>query len=195
MEKETCREALGLPLGKKIVGYCGSLYRNRGVQVMFRAFEILGSRHTDIDFVLTGRRERGLLLPKTIRHLGYLPDHLIPLFLNSLDVLVIVNRLSDFGNFSYPVKLYEAMSCHIPVVATETGPARWILRNREQFLAVSEDPADLAAKIQTLLPLGRADFGTDSTWQHSSELFERALVSKTDRPDPIKPNPFPETRR
>ncbi len=33
MEKKTCREELGLPLGKKIVGYCGSLYRNRGVEV------------------------------------------------------------------------------------------------------------------------------------------------------------------
>jgi len=186
-EKKTCRNELGLPLGKKIVGYCGSLYRNRGVEVMFRAFKILGSQHTDIDFVLTGRREGGLCVPKTIRHLGYLPDHLIPLFLNSLDVLVIVNRLSDFGNFSYPVKLYEAMSCRTPVVATETGPARWILGNREQFLAAPEDPLDLAARTRALLSLGRADYGYASSWEHSSELFERALLSEIDGPDPMKP--------
>jgi len=190
MEKKTCREALGLPLGKKIVGYCGSLYRNRGVEVLFRAFAILGSRHTDIDFVLTGRREAGLGLPKKLRHLGYLPDHLIPLFLNSLDVLVIVNRPTDFGNFSYPVKLYEAMSCRIPVVVTDTGPARWILENREQFLAAPEDPWDLAAKARALLSLGRAEYSHASTWELSSELFERALLSRTGCPGPVKPNDF-----
>jgi glycosyltransferase involved in cell wall biosynthesis len=194
IEKKICRKELGLPLGKKIVGYCGSLYRNRGVEVMFRAFEILGSRRADVDFVLTGRREARLGLPRTLRHLGYLPDHLIPLFLNSLDVLVIVNRLSDFGNFSYPVKLYEAMSCRTPVAATATGPTRWILGNHEQFLAASEDPVDLADKTQALLPLGRADYGTASTWERSSELFERALLSKTDRPDPLKPSLSPETK-
>jgi glycosyltransferase involved in cell wall biosynthesis len=187
MEKKTCRKELDLPLEKKIVGYCGSLYRNRGVEVMFRAFEILGSRHADIDFVLTGRREAGLCVPKAIRHLGYLPDHMIPLFLNSLDVLVIVNRLSDFGNFSYPVKLYEAMSCHTPVVATKTGPISWILGNREQFLAAPEDPLDLAARTRALLSLGRADYGYASTWEYSSELFEKALLSGTGCSDEQKP--------
>jgi glycosyltransferase involved in cell wall biosynthesis len=183
MEKKTCRKELGLPLDKKIVGYCGSLYRNRGVEVMFRAFEILRSEHTDVDFVLTGRREKGLSLPKTVCHLGYLPDRLIPLFLNSLDVLVIANRLSDFGNFSYPVKLYEAMSCRVPVVATDTGPARWILGNREQFLAAPEDPLDLARRTRALLSLGRAAYGYANTWEHSSELFERALLMEGDCPD------------
>lgn len=182
MEKEICRKELGLSLGKKIVGYCGSLYRNRGVEVMFRAFEILGSRHTDIDFVLTGRRERGLSMPGAFRHLGYMPDRVIPLFLNTLDVLVIVNRPSDFGNFSYPVKLYEGMSCRIPVVATETIPIRWILGNQEQFLARPEDPSDLAAKIRTLLSLGRADYGEAGTWEQSCELFERAIRSEKDNP-------------
>jgi len=190
MERQTCRKELGLPFRKRIVGYCGSLYRNRGVEVMYQAFEILGSQHADVDFVLTGRRERGLGLPKNVRHLGYLPDRLIPLFLNSLDVLVIVNRLSDFGNFSYPVKIYEAMSCRIPVVATETGPTRWILGNREQFLAASEDPLDLAAKTHALFSLGRADYGQASTWEHSSELFESALQSEIDSSDPLKPDDF-----
>jgi glycosyltransferase involved in cell wall biosynthesis len=182
IERRTCRQELGLPQGRKIVGYCGSLYRNRGVEVMFRAFEILQSQDKDLEFVLTGRRERGLSVPGSFRHLGYLPDHLVPVFLNSLDVLVIVNRPSDFGSFSYPVKLYEGMSCRIPVVVTETGPARWILGNRKEFLARPEDPVDLARKTRALLSVGRAEYDRENTWEHSCQLFERALLSETGSP-------------
>ncbi len=124
-------------------------------------------------------------MPKKLRHLGYLPDHLIPLFLNSLDVLVIVNRLSDFGNFSYPVKLYEAMSCRIPVVVTETGPARWILGNQEQFLAAPEDPLDLAAKTRSaLVPWSSRVRSCRARGSSPAELFERALLSEDGRPGP-----------
>ncbi|MEJ2726542.1 MAG: glycosyltransferase family 4 protein [Deltaproteobacteria bacterium] len=187
MDRQTCRQELGLPLGKKIVGYCGSIFRNRGVEVMFEAFEILRSRYADLHFVLTGRRERGLSVPAAFQHLGYLPDHLIPLFLNSLDVQVVVNRVSGFGSFSYPVKLYEGMICRIPVVATETGPTKWILGNREQFLAASEDALDVAAKTRALLSLGRADYGSVGSWERSSELFERVLQSSAEKSRPGKP--------
>jgi glycosyltransferase involved in cell wall biosynthesis len=179
MDRTTCRQKLGLSLGKKIVGYCGSLYRNRGIEVMFQALEILRSQCRDLEIVFSGRREKGLSVPGGIRHLGYLPDHLIPIFLNTLDVVVIINRNSDFGNFSYPVKLYEAINCHIPVVATETGPIRWIIGNRQQFLAKPEDPSNLAAKIGMLLTLDRADYGDESTWDKSCEIFEGALTGKS----------------
>ena len=149
---------------------------------MFRAFEILKSQDKDLEFVLTGRRERGLSVPGSFRHLGYLPDHLVPVFLNSLDVLVIINRPSDFGSFSYPVKLYEGMSCRIPVVVTETEPTRWILGNRKEFLARPEDPVDFAKKIRALLSVGRAEYDRENTWEHSCQLFERALLSETGSP-------------
>jgi glycosyltransferase involved in cell wall biosynthesis len=196
MDRRTCRLKLGLPLDKKILGYCGSLFRNRGVEIMFKAFEILRSQDSDLNFVLTGRRERGLFLPAFFLHLGYLPDHLIPLFLNSLDVLIIVNRVSNFGNFSYPVKLYEGMSCRIPVVVTETGPTKWILGNREQFLAAAEDPSDLACRTRSILSLGRADYGDVGSWEHSSEIIERALQANVASPwsGRLKENSFLETK-
>jgi 2-polyprenyl-3-methyl-5-hydroxy-6-metoxy-1,4-benzoquinol methylase/glycosyltransferase involved in cell wall biosynthesis len=187
MDRRACRKELGLPVGKKIVGCAGSLFRNRGVERMFEAFEILRSQDADLHFVLTGRRERGLFVPGACQHFGYLPDHLVPKFVNSLDVLIVPNRVSAFGSFSYPVKLYEGMNCRIPVVATETGPTKWILGNRKQFLAASEDPLDLATKTRRLLPLGRVDYGYRSTWNTSSERFERALQSKSDSAELVKP--------
>ncbi len=175
LDKVECRQKLGLPFDKKIIGYCGSLYRNRGIDTMMEAFDILIHENPDVQIIASGRREKGVRLSDGFKHLGYLPDDLVPIFVNSLDVMLVMNRQSSFGNFSYPVKLYEAINCHIPVVATDTRGARWILRNREQFLANPEDPYDLASKMERLLSLGCFDYAEEDTWEKSAKLFEDAL--------------------
>lgn len=177
LDKVFCRRKLHLPLDKKIVGYCGSIYRNRGVEIMFRAFEQLHNDDPEIEMVLTGRKQKGVHIPAQVQWLGYLPDDQIPIFLNSVDVLLVVNRLSDFGKFSYPVKLYETMKCHIPVVATETEATNWILNNNRDFLSTPEDPTDLAQKIKRLLNLGRFDYGMQNSWVSSCRIFEQALFA------------------
>ena len=178
LDRRECRRKLGLPDDRKIIGYSGAVHSSRGIATLFRAYEELKSDHPLLELVLTGRKQKGLSIPSGVRWLGYLPDEDMPILLNSLDVLVVMNQLSDFGEFSYPVKLYEAMRCHVPAVATNPGPARWILENREGFLARPADPADLAAKIQYALTLGRTDYGHGNTWEHSCLVFEQALLSQ-----------------
>ena len=175
LDKVSCRRKLHLPLDKKIVGYCGSIYRNRGIKTIFQAFAELRCQDSNIELFLCGRKEKRVRLPEPVKWLGYLPDDQVPVFLNSVDVLLVVNKLSSFGNFSYPVKLYEAMQCQIPVVASDTPAANWILNNRREFLSIPEDPADLAQKIKPLLKLGRFDYGKQNSWNQSANLFEEAL--------------------
>ena len=175
LDKAACRKKLGLSLDGKLLGYCGSLYYSRDVETMFRAHERLSREVPGLEMVATGRWENSVRAPEKMRHLGYLPDELVPAFLNSVDVLLVANRLSDFGKFSYPVKLYEAMRCKIPVVATDTPGANWILGSREEFLARPGDPDDLASKTKKLLSLGRFDYGKQNTWEDSAMLFEEVL--------------------
>jgi glycosyltransferase involved in cell wall biosynthesis len=176
IEKEPCRHRLQLPLQKKIIGYCGAIHKNRGLDLIFPAFEGLTREDTSLELVLTGRKRKGLRLPRSSRWLGYLPDEEMPFLLNSLDVLLVPNRLSDFGRFSYPVKLYEAMSCQLPVVATDTRPAHWILKGRSQFLARPESEEDLVQKTRSALNIGRFDYGVQNTWEDSALAFEKALI-------------------
>ena len=180
-EREACRRDIGLPLDKKLVGYCGSLHRNRGVDNLFNAWNILHSNISDARMVISGRRQRGVRIPSGARHLGYLSDERVPDLLNAVDVLVIPNRLSSFGEYSCPVKLYEAMQCRIPVVATRTPTTEWILNGRSDFLANPEDPLDLAAKISGALRLGHFDYGPINTWDESARNFEKALLEKMDQ--------------
>ena len=177
LDRAPSRRSLRLPPDKKLVGYCGSIYRNRGIDVVFQAFESVCRRDSDVELILTGRKQRGIRLPPRSRWLGYLPDQEIPALLNSMDVLLVVNMLSAFGNFSYPAKLYEAMSCRIPVVATATAPSRWILCDRRQFLAAPGDSQELADKTFNLLPMNRFDYGELPRWEASSQDFEDALLS------------------
>lgn len=172
-----CRQQLGLPPDRQIVGYCGAIHPNRGIQTLFEAAERLHRHNPDILFVISGRKAKGVSLPARVKWLGYLPDHKMPALINSLDVFWVVNRPSSFGNFSYPVKLYEAMACQVPVVASETAPARWILNDRAPFLVRPNDPRALVTKTIELISLGRFDYGWKAGWEASGRILEAALLA------------------
>ncbi|ANX03477.1 hypothetical protein PG2T_04240 [Immundisolibacter cernigliae] len=40
-----------------------------------------------------------------------------------------MNTPGAFGDYSYPIKLYEAMACGRPVVAARTASTAWVLRD------------------------------------------------------------------
>jgi glycosyltransferase involved in cell wall biosynthesis len=155
------------------------MYPSRGIQTVFGAYEIVRNQNPNTFLVLSGRKQKKIYLPKNSIYLGYLSDDLIPVLLNCMDVLLIPNQLTQFGNFSYPVKLYEAMACQIPVVATATAPAVWILHNKTQFLARPGDPGDMAQRIIKALQLDRFFYGEKNTWENSCDAFEAALLEQT----------------
>ena len=179
LDKQICRKKLSLPQDKKLIGYCGSIYRNRGIQTIFRAYEYIRDQNHNSLLVLSGRKQKKIHLPANILYLGYLPDDRVPVFLNCMDVLLIPNQLTSFGNFSYPVKLYEAMACQIPVVVARTAPAEWILNNKKQFLARPDDADDMAQKIIAALKLDRTVYEEENSWKKSCDAFETALLEQT----------------
>lgn len=178
LDKHECRRKLNLPKDKKLIGYCGSIYRNRGIQSVFSAYELVRYQNPNSLLVLSGRVQKKLHLPPNTKHLGYLSDDLVPTLLNCMDVLLVPNQLTEFGNFSYPVKLYEAMICQIPVVATATAPAKWILNKKKQFLARPGDADDMAQKIMNALQLDRFFYGKQNSWEDSCDIFEKALLEQ-----------------
>ena len=175
LDKQECRKQLNLPLDKKLIGYCGGINHRRGVNTVFRACELLHKRKPNTLFILSGRKQKNFLLPDNAKWLGYLPDGLMPILYNSMDVMLVINRLSAFGKYSYPIKLYEAMKCRIPVVAANTEPVKWILNGRKEHLANVGDPDDFAHKISGLLDFERIDYGEQNSWEGSCKIFETVL--------------------
>lgn len=162
-----------------LLGYCGSLYKNRGVEVLFEAMKCLLDDVPDVRLVISGRHEQGLEIPENIQkaviQLGYLPDEQMPLLLNAVDVLLVLNLNSAFGNYSYPVKLYEAMRCRKPVVASDTASTSWILRDHPECLAQNGNPKGLARRLRDALPWKTKDYISNSDWTYSALMLLELL--------------------
>lgn len=178
-DKTACRKLMQLPVDRPLVGYCGSMHRSRGVEVLFDAIPLVLAERPDVRFIHSGRTWSDVSLPKTITSLGFIDDAKVPTLLNCMDVLVVTNRISSFGSHSYPVKLYEAMSCKVPVVATRTLATEWILGSHPECLVDPADAKGLGAAILRSLAQPGIDYRNVPTWDSSCNIFERALLSKS----------------
>ena len=178
IDKQTCRQSLGLPLNRKLIGYCGSLHANRGLEVLFDAYRLLAQDFPELELVVSGKKARNVVIPEGVRYLGYLPDEQMPILLNSMDVLSVINQDSAFGNYSYPVKLYEAMCCRVPIAATATPATEWILAEHPDLLVPPGDSEALCRTISRLLQTtATIDYGKEEGWRREAMLFEEVMAS------------------
>ena len=185
LPKGECRSELNLPQDKQLIGYAGGIFPSRGIDLLFRAVADLKLTRPDLQLVLSGRVHSSVELPKDAIWLGYLPDDRMPMLLNSLDVAAVVNKRSAFGDHSYPIKLYEAMSCSVPVVASRTPATEWILRNHPKHTVTPGDINDLARGIDAMLDKGRVDYDAIPTWGSVAESLGMFLtrLSQNQRDD------------
>ena len=152
LDKTECRSELGLPRDTKLVGYCGSISKNRGINTLLTAFTDLKKTNPGIKLVLSGRLDSSVTLPDFVIWLGYLPDDQLPKLIKSLDLVVAVNIPTKFGLHSYPVKIYEAIQSDTNVVATRTPATEWILQDHPELLFEPNDVDDLINKIKHSVP-------------------------------------------
>lgn len=176
MNQAECRARMGLPVDRRLIGYCGSLHRSRGVEVLFEAYSLLREDSPDVGLVLSGRQWGNVPVPESAVSVGYIEDVKVPLLLNCMDTLAVINRDSAFGRYSHPVKLYEAMNCQVPVVATRTAATRWILREHPEFLVPPADPQALSEKIGFCLRQERLKYANVPTWENSCDALEGGLL-------------------
>lgn len=175
-----CRQRLGLPKDRHLVGYCGSLHPNRGVDLLFEAIHCLKMKGAQFAFVISGRRHAGVRIPNpiddVILNVGYLPDSEMPYLINAMDVLVVVNKPSAFGEYSYPAKLCEALQCHVPVIATSVAGTQWMLREHPECLVPPGDALALANKIFEAFSWGRIKYREVTSWEGSARRLHELLV-------------------
>ncbi|CAK0742654.1 Group 1 glycosyl transferase [Gammaproteobacteria bacterium] len=182
MDRDLCRNQLGLPLENPLVGYCGSLYRSRGIETLFDAIEHLQGLAPSVRFVFSGRRQENVVIPRKIKDViieqGYLLDEQVPLLVNALDVVLVINRQSSFGIYSYPAKLYEAMRCSVPVVATAVEGTAWILRHYPECLVEVGNAQEMANRVREALGWGRRYYIDCGAWKDSVEGLLRFLEGR-----------------
>ena len=151
-----CRLSLhknfGLPTSNTVVGSVGRLTRQKGFDVLLKAFAML--KDWDLDLLISGIGEeeeslrelsRTLGIQKSVHFIGYRRD--IPLILRSLDLYVHPARFEGMPN-----AVIEAMAAACPIVATDVDGTRELIKNGKQgWLVPPEDPAALASAIGAVL--------------------------------------------
>lgn len=170
-----CRKRLNLPLDKKLIGTAGALYKNRDIEVLFRAADMLALQDPGIELVVAGQRERNLAWPEKIKlhDLGMLPHEEVPYLINSLDVAIVSNRDSDFGRYCYPQKLTEILACKIPVVAAEVGVVKSWLSNYPECLYPPGDADKLSQQVLNQMREDKKISVEQKDWKMLASLLDQ----------------------
>lgn len=177
MDKESCRNSLGLSTKALLIGYVGSWAKNRGTDMLIDAFKKSRAKQPELHLILSGRPPNNVLQESGVIGTGYIPDTQLPALINSLDVACIITADTSFGRYSYPAKLCEAMACGVPVVATATEPVRWMMGDRREHLTPVGDSKAFANRINDLIATPSADYGILSSWTIQAERLDYLLTS------------------
>ena len=170
------RQALGLPLGRILIGTAGSLSTNRGTEHLYQAFFTVRETFADACLVLAGPPGDNPP-PKhpDIIYLGALPHVSVPLFFNALDVAVICMKNDDFGKYAFPQKAYEILACQVPVVCAAVGALQELLHGYQDCLYAPDDSSDLAKKIRNQIEARIIPAIPIPNWKDQAQKMEKVL--------------------
>lgn len=179
MDKVACRDKLGLPQDAVLIGSAGDISNYRGADMMYRAFSELAETREGLHLAVAGYRTPDTQIPEgqNIHDLGVLSPADVPLFLNSLDLAVVYNRSSSFGDYCFPQKFYEILACQIPIVAADVGELSRMLQHKPHLLYEDGDIASfVTAVIRQLDAREIADFDIPS-WADQAGLLQQLMQS------------------
>jgi glycosyltransferase involved in cell wall biosynthesis len=142
--------SLGVPPGAAVVGGTGRLAKQKGFDVLIRAFRTVRSQCPEAFLVIAGEGHERKALSKLLRQLdltdavlmpGFVED--MPSFYKGLSLFALPSRFEGMPNV-----LLEAMASGVPVVATRvSGVVELVQDRRTGHLVKAEDPEALAARI------------------------------------------------
>ena len=165
LEKNTCRQRLGLPQNCRLIGTAGALAKNRGVEQLFGAFFRLKAAHSDLHLAVAGPRDVEIPEDPRIHDLGVLPLVQVPYFFNALDVAAICVKDNAFGRYCFPQKAVEIMACDVPLVAARVGSLEGLFGNHPQWLFEPQSAAALAEAIERRFQDSGTNYPAVPAWQ------------------------------
>jgi glycosyltransferase involved in cell wall biosynthesis len=175
MNKDNCRKILKLPQNARIIGTAGALENNRGINILFEAFNIIKHKDQNLHLAVAGPREAKIPRQERFHDLGILPFEKVPVFLNALDVGVVCNLENDFGKYCFPQKTREMMACDIPIIAAKVGSMQELLVAKPEWLYEPADRKSLSKAIQYRLVNCHTSYEDLPSWSELADTLEGVM--------------------
>lgn len=152
-DKMQARKKLGLKKDRKYIGTAGGLYKDKGIKVIYDAWEVIKEIVPDVDLVLAGPFESDCPPPNDnrIHYLGSLTHQDVATLFQALDVGIISILDTPFGRYCFPQKAYEMLACNLSVVVASIGEMKHLFAQEPNMLFEAENSDDLAKKIRLQL--------------------------------------------
>lgn len=188
------------PSDKKVIGFCGRIVEEKGINVLLEAFRMIKEVRDDVCLKIGGDYKNvaggsvyGSLTEyisangiRDVEFLGKIPESEMGAFYSSMDVFTLpsINTLEAFG-----LVQVEAMMCGVPVVASDLPGVRTIVEKTGMGLVCKRNDAkSLADSIIKILESPEsykktADFissvySTEITVRKHLEFFEKAVKNE-----------------
>lgn len=202
--RDEARAELGLGRDEAVLAFVGRIQPLKGLELAFRALEQLtNALDREITLVVvggasgpSGKHETEKLLglagslgiSDRIRFEGARRHEMTPTYYRAADAVLVCSFSESFG-----LSALEAQACGTPVVGTDVGGLRHIVREEVSgFLTDSRDPALFAARLKTLLgdPALQRSFSQaaivssrEFTWERTgrelSQLYECLITERS----------------
>jgi glycosyltransferase involved in cell wall biosynthesis len=185
--KQKLRLALSLPRKSTLVVYAGRLVAEKRVDHLLAVWKDVCAKYPDTHLLILGDGPEAAQLKemqgKSVQFTGQVDDA-VPYF-QAADLFVLPSSTEGLSN-----SMLEAMSCGLPVLATNVGGAPDVIRHGESgYLIPPDDKEELRRSLETLLEdralrftLGSnarqrilAEFSLDSVAKRLAALYQRLL--------------------
>lgn len=152
-DKISARQRLGLPLDAPLLGTAGGLYKDKGVEPLYRAWAALAARNPSVHLVLAGPCRPDLLPPQgeRVHYLGSLDHASVADLFRALDVGIISILDTPFGRYCFPQKAYEMLACGLRVAVTDIGEMSQLFAKTPQAMFAAGDAHGLALALEKQL--------------------------------------------
>ena len=141
----------------KNVTYIGSFQKWKGVDILVNAFKYLDKNYKLILVGANESQKEKLILRarklkiKNIEIKGYTDSYKLIEYFNDADVFILPNSALYKENLSTsPIKLFEYMASKRLIIASNINSLREILNDNNAVFFKSDDPQDLANKINLI---------------------------------------------
>jgi glycosyltransferase involved in cell wall biosynthesis len=143
--------------GKRVVGFIGSFYRYEGLDLLIKAVAKLSATRDDLILLLVGGGEMEVELRNQIEEMklqtrvvlaGRIPHEKIPSIYSLIDILVYPRYSMRLTELVTPLKPLEAMAMGKPLVASDIGGHRELIK--EELTGLLFKPGDVPSLVGVL---------------------------------------------